>query len=79
MNFTPGVIWFLKTLNSLLRTITKEEMLLLNKPSLFQQTPLPIQVIEADTFTKRFMGLMFRRKPLKKEGLWIKPCNSIHM
>lgn len=31
----------------------------------------------ADTFLKRFMGYMFRKKP-HHEAILIKPCNSIH-
>ncbi|MFD3157170.1 DUF192 domain-containing protein [Haloimpatiens sp. FM7330] len=34
-------------------------------------------VLVADTFTKRFMGYMFRKKPHYKVII-IKPCNSIH-
>lgn len=49
------------------------------QPPVFQGKSLPIQIERADTFISRFKGLMFRRKPLDKEGLWIKPCNSIHM
>ena len=36
-------------------------------------------ITKADTFSSRLKGLMFRRKPLIEEGLWIIPCNSIHM
>ncbi|WP_280770409.1 DUF192 domain-containing protein [Salipaludibacillus daqingensis] len=35
-------------------------------------------VKKADTFATRLKGLMFRRKPIENEALWIKPCNSIH-
>ncbi len=53
---------------------------MLNKTTtIFQEKSLPIQIERADTFISRLKGLMFRRKPLDKEGLWIKPCNSIHM
>jgi uncharacterized protein len=38
--------------------------------------PYPIKL--ADTFGKRLIGLMFRKKSLEDEGLWITPCNSIH-
>jgi len=31
----------------------------------------------ADTFTKRFLGYMFRKKP-HYEAILIRPCNSIH-
>lgn len=40
---------------------------------------LPIKVIMANSFFSRFKGLMFRLKPLIDEGLFIRPCNSIHM
>ncbi len=40
---------------------------------------IPITIIKADTFGKRLKGLMFRTRPLHKEGLLIKPCNAIHM
>ncbi|MBD8069120.1 DUF192 domain-containing protein [Bacillus sp. PS06] len=40
---------------------------------------IPIQVKEYHTFFKRFKGLMFRVEPIENEGIWIKPCNSIHM
>lgn len=33
----------------------------------------------ADTFFKRFMGLMGRKKIPRGRGLLILPCNSIHM
>ena len=33
----------------------------------------------ADTFTKRFLGLMGRKKIPRGRGLLIEPCNSIHM
>jgi uncharacterized membrane protein (UPF0127 family) len=33
----------------------------------------------ADTFFKRFMGLMFKRELHNGKGLHILPCNSIHM
>ncbi|MBM4764495.1 DUF192 domain-containing protein [Bacillus sp. B15-48] len=40
---------------------------------------LPYSIQIADSFFKRLRGLMFRKTPLAKEGLWITPCNSIHM
>jgi uncharacterized membrane protein (UPF0127 family) len=40
---------------------------------------IPYSIKSADSFLKRFIGLMFRKDPLHEEGLWIKPCNSIHM
>lgn len=32
-----------------------------------------------NTFHKRLKGLMFRMKHLENEGIWLIPCNSIHM
>ncbi len=32
----------------------------------------------ADTFWKRFVGLMFRKALPTDFGIWIKPCKSIH-
>jgi uncharacterized membrane protein (UPF0127 family) len=40
---------------------------------------IPFQIVIADSFFKRFKGLMFRKEPLKNEGLWIIPCNAVHM
>ncbi|MCH6267633.1 DUF192 domain-containing protein [Neobacillus citreus] len=40
---------------------------------------LPYQINMADTFFKRFKGLMFRKNPITNEGLWIVPCNAVHM
>lgn len=40
---------------------------------------IPYAVRVADSFWSRFKGLMFRKKPIESEGLWITPCNSIHM
>lgn len=40
---------------------------------------IPFTIKVADSFGKRLTGLMFRKKPLTEEGLWITPCNSIHM
>jgi uncharacterized membrane protein (UPF0127 family) len=42
-------------------------------------TNIPFSIKKADTFSTRLKGLMFRKQPLYKEGLWIIPCNSIHM
>ncbi|WP_174733626.1 DUF192 domain-containing protein [Mesobacillus harenae] len=39
----------------------------------------PFTIKVADHFTSRLRGLMFRKRPLDQEGLWITPCNSIHM
>ena len=33
----------------------------------------------ADSFISRFMGLMFKKHIPDDYGLWIKPCNQIHM
>ena len=33
----------------------------------------------ADSAFKRFRGLMGRAKLVPGEGLWLEPCNSIHM
>lgn len=45
--------------------------------------PLSIAILfsikKANTFSTRLKGLMFRKTPLHQEGLWIVPCNSIHM
>ncbi len=38
-----------------------------------------VKIKKYDTFLYRFRGLMFRRRPLINEGIWIIPCNSIHM
>ncbi|MRH44312.1 DUF192 domain-containing protein [Aquibacillus halophilus] len=40
---------------------------------------IPITITKADTFYLRFKGLMFRKNPIVGQGLWIIPCNSIHM
>ena len=40
---------------------------------------IPFEIKRADTFFTRFKGLMFRKSPIEKEGLWISPCNAIHM
>ncbi|MBS8266576.1 DUF192 domain-containing protein [Mesobacillus boroniphilus] len=40
---------------------------------------LPYRIKIANTFSARLKGLMFRRSPLDRQGLWITPCNSIHM
>ena len=40
---------------------------------------IPYSIKLADTFFTRFKGLMFRKDRLREEGLWIIPCNSIHM
>ena len=38
-----------------------------------------IDCLVADTFWKRFRGLMGKPPPPNGEGLLIQPCNSIHM
>ncbi|MFK4998210.1 DUF192 domain-containing protein [Bacillus sp. N9] len=40
---------------------------------------IPYSIKVADTFASRLKGLMFKKTPLHQEGLWIIPCNSIHM
>ncbi|WP_071396872.1 DUF192 domain-containing protein [Bacillus tuaregi] len=40
---------------------------------------IPIEIINHDTFLRRLIGLMFRIKPIVNEGIWLHPCNSIHM
>jgi uncharacterized protein len=44
-----------------------------------EKRTLPYRINKADSFGKRLRGLMFRKDPLMEEGLWITPCNSIHM
>jgi uncharacterized membrane protein (UPF0127 family) len=51
-------------------------MLVVNKK---KRILIPILIKRADTFKQRFFGLMFRRIPISNEGLWIIPCDSIHM
>lgn len=40
---------------------------------------IPYSIKKADKFATRLKGLMFKKEPLHQEGLWIIPCNSIHM
>jgi len=40
---------------------------------------IPYQIQMADSFFKRLKGLMFQKDPIKNEGLWIVPCNAVHM
>jgi uncharacterized protein len=40
---------------------------------------IPYTINMADSSFKRLKGLMFRKGKLVDEGLWIIPCNSIHM
>ena len=42
-------------------------------------TSLGEKVDLADSFLSRFNGLMWRRSLPEGEGLWIIPCNSVHM
>ena len=38
-----------------------------------------IEILIADTFLTRFAGLMFRQKLPTATGLFLAPCNSVHM
>ena len=38
-----------------------------------------LEVEVAESFLKRFCGLMFRRRLKKNSGLLLAPCNSVHM
>ena len=38
-----------------------------------------IEIIIADSFFTRFVGLMFRQKLPAATGLFLAPCNSVHM
>lgn len=40
---------------------------------------LAADVAVADSFFRRFMGLMFRKSIAEDFALYIKPCNQIHM
>ncbi|MBS4213276.1 DUF192 domain-containing protein [Neobacillus rhizophilus] len=40
---------------------------------------IPYVIHLADSIMKRVIGLMFRKKPIVNEGLWIIPCNAVHM
>lgn len=40
---------------------------------------IPYRIKMADSFFERLKGLMFRREPIENEGLWIVPCNAVHM
>ncbi|MDQ6600277.1 DUF192 domain-containing protein [Bacillus salipaludis] len=40
---------------------------------------IPFSIKLADSFFTRLKGLMFKKEQLVEEGLWIIPCNSIHM
>ena len=38
-----------------------------------------LNVLRADSFFTRFAGLMFRKKLPAATGLFLAPCNSVHM
>ena len=38
-----------------------------------------LDVLRADSFFTRFAGLMFRKKLPAATGLFLAPCNSVHM
>ena len=40
---------------------------------------LQIHITHATNFGSRLKGLLFQKKPITKEGLLLKPCNSVHM
>ena len=40
---------------------------------------MKIQLEYADTFWRRFCGLMFRKQLPKGQGLLLAPCNGVHM
>ncbi|WP_158587417.1 DUF192 domain-containing protein [Neobacillus notoginsengisoli] len=40
---------------------------------------IPFPIKKADSFFARFKGLMFKKAPIRNEGLWIIPCNAVHM
>ena len=39
----------------------------------------PLKVEEADSFRKRFLGLMGRKRLPQGQGLLLSPCSSVHM
>ena len=43
------------------------------------RNPSFLRVEEADTFRKRFLGLMGRRRLPRGQGLLLSPCSSVHM
>ncbi|SHI96185.1 hypothetical protein SAMN02745163_01118 [Clostridium cavendishii DSM 21758] len=45
--------------------------------NLLYQSKVISEIFIADSFIKRFLGLMFRKNP-HHEAILIKPCNSIH-
>lgn len=52
---------------------------LMQKKFKVENTDNIIHIEIADTFFKRFLGLMGRRKLSPSDGLLITPCNSVHM
>ena len=46
--------------------------------NLSRQTRLAARAGVADTFLSRLVGLLGQRSLNEDEGLWIKPCRSIH-
>ncbi|WP_295359524.1 DUF192 domain-containing protein [uncultured Succiniclasticum sp.] len=38
-----------------------------------------LEILIADSFATRFMGLMFRKKLPAATGLFLAPCSSVHM
>lgn len=51
----------------------------MNKDYKIENTDTKIHIEMADTFFKRFLGLMGKSKLPEETGLLITPCNSIHM
>lgn len=43
------------------------------------QKEISSQAMKADTFMARLFGLIPRESLGAEEGLWLEPCNSIHM
>lgn len=40
---------------------------------------IPIRIKKADRFLSRFLGFMFKKELPMDQGIWLIPCNSIHM
>ena len=53
----------------------KQQMKILGAP---EGAPF-LEILIADTFFTRFAGLMFRNKLPAATGLFLAPCNSVHM
>lgn len=49
------------------------------KYKIFTAENATLKIEVADTFLKRFLGLMFRKKLNPGQGLLLTNCNSIHM